>query len=327
MKLPHRRQFLHLAAGAAVQPTLPRTARAQTYPTRPITMIVPFPAGGATDVVARTIAESMRISLGQAIVIENVTGASGTIGVGRTARATPDGYTIDVGQLASHVAPGAIYSLRYDAARDFEPIAPLGSIPLVLYAKKNMPGKDLPEMIAWLKANPDKASHGNVTLLTHAVAALFQKETGTRFQLVPYRGEAPAIQDLLAGHIDLVWTSPNSLPHVQSGGLKAYMVTTKERLSKAPDIPTAAELGIPALLFLPWWGLFAPRDTPKDIVARLNAAVVDALADSKVQQRLSDLGMNIYPRFQQTPEFMRTMVKADVERWYPIINAAGIKPE
>jgi tripartite-type tricarboxylate transporter receptor subunit TctC len=326
MKLP-RRRFLLLATGAAALPTASRIARAQTYPTRPITMIVPFPPGGGTDVVARTIAEPMRISLGQSIVIENVTGGSGTIGVGRTARATPDGYTIDVGQLSSHVVPGAIYSLRYDAARDFEPIIPLGSFPLVLYAKRNMPGKDLPEMIAWLKANPDKASHGNATLLTHAVAALFQKETGTRFQLVPYRGEAPAVQDLLAGHIDLVWTSTNTLIHVQSGGLKAYMTTTRDRLSNAPDIPTATELGMPALLFSPWWALFAPRDTPKNIVDRLNAAAAEALADSKVQQRLSDLGMNIYPRFQQTSEFLRAMVKADVEKWWPIIKAANIKPE
>jgi tripartite-type tricarboxylate transporter receptor subunit TctC len=235
VKLP-RRGFLHLTAGAAVLPALPRIATAQAYPSRPITMIVPFPPGGATDASARIMAERMRILLGQTIVIENVSGGNGTIGVGRTARAAPDGYTIDMGQFSTHVVPGAVISLRYDAERDFEPIGGLGGIPLALYAKKSMPGKDVRELITWLKENPGKASHGNATIGVHAVAALFQKETGTQFQFVPYRGEGPAIQDLLAGHIDLVWASTTSMPHVRSGGIKAYMVTAKNRLSIAPDM-------------------------------------------------------------------------------------------
>ena len=271
MKLPRRRRFLHLAAGAAALPAVSRVARAQAYPSRPITMIVPFPAGGGTDVLARIMAERMRISLGQSIVIENVTGGYGTIGVGRTARAAPDGYTIDMGQFSSHVVPGAITNLPYDAERDFEPIGGLGRLPVLLYAKKTTPGKDFQELIAWLKANPGKASHGNVTVMMHAFAALFQKETGTQFQLVPYRGEAPAIQDLLAGHIDLVWTGPTSLMHVRS------------------------EVGLPAFTLSPWWGMFAPKGTPKTVIEKLNGAAVEALADPVVRQRLASLEMDIFP--------------------------------
>jgi len=327
MKLP-RRNFLHLAAGAAALPAISGIARAQVYPSRPITMIVPFPAGGGTDVLARIMAERMRISLGQSIVIENVTGGYGTIGVGRTARAAPDGYTIDMGQFSSHVVPGAITNLPYDAERDFEPIGGLGRLPLLLYAKKTMPGKDLQELIAWLKANPGKASHGNVTVTMHAFAALFQKETGTQFQLVPYRGEAPAIQDLLAGHIDLVWTGPTSLMHVRSGGIKAYLVTAKDRLSSAPNIPTAAEVGLPAFTFSPWWGMFAPKGTPKTVIEKLNGAAVEALADPVVRQRLlASLEMDISPPSEQTPAFLGWLVKSDIEKWWPIIKAAGIKDE
>jgi tripartite-type tricarboxylate transporter receptor subunit TctC len=326
MKLS-RRNFLHLVAGVAALPAVSRIAWAQAYPTRPITMIVPFPAGGTTDVLARIMAERMRISLGQSIVIENVTGGYGTIGVGRTARAAPDGYTIDMGQFSSHVVPGAITNLPYDAERDFEPIGGLGRLPVLLYAKKTMPGKDLQELLAWLKANPGKASHGNVTVMMHAFAALFQKETGTQFQLVPYRGEAPAIQDLLAGHIDLVWTSPNSLMHVRSGGIKAYLVTAKDRLSSAPNIPTAAEVGLPAFAFSPWWGMFAPKGTPKTVIEKLNGAAVEALADPVVRQRLASLEVDIFPPSEQTPASLGLLVKSDIEKWWPIIRAAGIKDE
>jgi len=190
-----------------------------------------------------------------------------------------------------------------------------------------MPGKDLQELIAWLKANPGKASHGNVTVMMHAFAALFQKETGTQFQLVPYRGEAPSIQDLLAGHIDLVWTGPTSLMHVRSGGIKAYLVTAKDRLSSAPNIPTAAEVGLPAFTFSPWWGMFAPKGTPKTVIEKLNGAAVEALADPVVRQRLASLEMDIFPPSEQTPASLGLLIKSDIEKWWPIIKAAGIKDE
>jgi tripartite-type tricarboxylate transporter receptor subunit TctC len=326
MKL-RRRKVLHLAASAAALPAMPLIASALDYPTRPITMIVPFPPGGATDTSARVMGERMRISLGQPIIIENLSGANGTIGLARTARAAPDGYTIDMGQFSTHIAPGAIYDLRYDAERDFDPIGALGGIPLALYAKKDMPGKDLRELIAWLKKNPGKATHGNVTVGAQAVAALFQKETGTQFQPVPYRGEGPAIQDLLAGHIDLVWTSTTSMPYVQSGGVKAYMVTAEDRLKIAPDIPTAVEVGLPALTFSFWWGMFAPKDTPDGVIKILNSASMEALTDLTVRQRLANMGMEIFPPSDQTPEWLRSRVKADIEKWWPIIRAANIQPD
>ena len=322
-----RRKFLHVVAGTLALPAVSRIAWAQTYPSRPITMIVPFPPGGTTDVIARSMAERMKASLGQPIIVENVSGANGTIGVGRLARAAPDGYTIDMGQFSSHVVPGAIYTLPYDAARDFEPIAPVGTIPSVLYAKKAMPGKDLGELISWLKENPNKASHGNTTAGTHAFAALFQKETGTRFLLVPYRGEAPAVQDLLAGHIDLMWNSTNNLVQVRAGGIKAYAVTAKTRLSIAPDIPTFEEAGLPALSFYFWWALFAPKGTSKEIIDILNAAALKALADPVVRQRFSDLGLETYPRAQQTPDALGAIVKTDIAKWWPIIKAANIRGE
>jgi tripartite-type tricarboxylate transporter receptor subunit TctC len=272
--------------------------------------------------------ERMRLSLGQPIVIENLSGANGTIGLARTARAAPDGYTIDMGQFSTHIAPGAIYDLRYDAERDFEPIGAIGGIPLALYARKDMPGKDLRGLIAWLKDNPGKATHGNVTVGAQAVAALFQKETGTQLQSVPYRGEGPAIQDLLAGHIDLLWSSTTSMPYVQSGGVKAYVVTAKARLSIAPDVPTAAEAGLPAAFtFSFWWGMFAPKGTPEGVIRRLNSAAMEALTDPTVRQRLQNIGMDIYPPSDQSPEWLGSRVKADIEKWWPIIKAANIKPE
>jgi tripartite-type tricarboxylate transporter receptor subunit TctC len=304
-----------------------RVASALDYPTRPITMIVPFAPGGPTDTSARIMGERMRLSLGQPIIIENLSGANGTIGLGRTARAAPDGYTIDMGQFGTHIVPGAIYDLHYDAERDFDPIGALGGISLALYAKKDMPGRDLRELITWLKENPGKATHGNVGAGAQAVAALFQKETGTQFQSVPYRGEGPGIQDLLAGHIDLVWTSTTSMPYVQSGLIKAYMVTAEDRLKIAPNIPTAAEVGLPALIFSFWWGMFAPKGTPDSVIKRLNSASMEALTDQTVRQRLENIGMDIFPPSDQTPEWLRSRVKADIAKWWPIIKAANIKPE
>lgn len=323
-----RRKFLHLAAGAAVLPALRRTAKAEAYPSRPVTILVPFAAGGLTDVLARILAEPMRKSLGQSVIIENVSGADGSIGIGRAARARPDGYTIDLGDRNNHVLNGAFYSLPYDLLRDFAPIAPLVMTPFVIFSRKTMPANDLTGLIAWLKANPDKASTG-IFIVTHRLmVAQFQKETGTRFAAVPYRGGAPAMQDLLAGQIDVLFGTPDQLPLARDGSIKAFAVTTDTRLALAPDIPTVREMGLPAFsAFTGWFGLFAPAGTPGDIIARLNKAAVESLADPVVQSRLAELGQDMFPRDQQTPETLGALVKADAETWWPVIKAFGIKAE
>jgi tripartite-type tricarboxylate transporter receptor subunit TctC len=322
-----RREFLRLAAGAAALPAVSRIAWAQAYPMRPITMIVPFPPGGNVDVIGRVLAERMRGSLGQPVIIENVSGANGSIGVGRAARARPDGYTIDLGFLGGHVLNGAFYSLQYDVLNDFEPISPLVATPYVIFARKTLAANDLRELIAWLKANPDKASAAIVTVGTHLVTAYFQKETGTRFALVPYRGTAPAMQDLVSGQIDLSFDLPSQLPLMRAGNIKAYAVTSDTRLAVASDIPTVGEMGLPALSSSTWFGFFAPRGTPKNIIGKLNAAAMEALADPAVRSRLVDLGMDIFPRERQTPEALGALVQTDAEKWWPIIKESGIKAE
>jgi tripartite-type tricarboxylate transporter receptor subunit TctC len=319
--------LLRLAAGAAALPSVSHIARAEAYPTRPITMIVSFAAGAGGDVVGRVVAEQMRGSLGQPIIIENVTGADGRIGVGRAARARPDGYTIDLGSINTHVLNGAFYSLPYDVLNDFAPISPLVTSPAVLFAKKAMPAKDLNELIAWLKANPNKASAGVTAVGYRLLAAFFQKETGTQFALVPYRGVPPAVQDLAAGQIDLWFGTADQLPVARAGSIKAYAVASDARMAVAPDIPTFGEIGLPALSYSAWVGLFAPKGTPRDFVARLNAAVVGALADQAVRSRLVDLGWEIFPRERQTPEALAAMQKADAEKWLPLVKEFGIKAQ
>ena len=327
MKLP-RRRFLHLAAGGAALPVLSPIARAQTYPSRPITLVVPFPAGGSTDAVGRILAERMRVSLGQAVVIENVGGAGGSIGVGRVARATPDGYTLDIGQWDTHVANGATFALSYDVVKDFEPIALLSSNPFLILAKKAVPADDLKGLVAWLKANPDKASQAIPTAGSHVAGLLFQKETGTRFAFVPYRGGGPAMQDLVAGQIDLmIIQAAVALPQVRAGAVKAYAVTAGSRFAAAPEIPSVDELGLAGIHISGWFALFAPKGTPAAIVSKLNAAAVEALANPNVRARLETLGQEIFPREQQTPAALAAYHKAEIERWWPIIKAANIKPE
>ena len=302
----------------------------QVYPSHPVTVVVPFPAGGPTDTVARIVAEPMHASLGQAVIIENVTGAAGIIGTGRVARATSDGYTLGAGFWGTHVLNGALYTLPYDVLRDFEPIALLASNPQLIVARGAMPAMDLSELIAWLKANPDKASQGTagVGSPAHVSGAFFQSVTGTRFQFVPYRGAAPAMQDLVAGRIDMMIDNPvTSLPHVRSGGIKAFAVTAKTRLAQAPEILTVDEAGLPGFYLSNWGGLWAPKGTPKDVIAKLNVAVVDALADPAVRRRIADQGMGIAPPEQQTPEGLRAIHRAEIEKWWPIIKAAGIKGE
>jgi tripartite-type tricarboxylate transporter receptor subunit TctC len=323
-----RRRFLSLAAGAAALPAVSRVARAQAYPTRPITMIVPSAAGGgAANVTGRLVAERMRKSLGQPIIIENVGGADGSIGVGRTARARPDGYTIDVGYTGTHVLNAAFYSLPYNVLNDFAPISPLVMTSAVLFVRKDMPAKDLKELITWLRANPNEASAGVTALGGRLLFTFFEKETGTKFALVPYRGAAPEMQDLAAGQIDLTFANPDLLPLMRAGNINAYAVTSDTRLAQAPDLPTFAEMGLPALSQSFWWGLFAPKGTPKDIIGKLNAAAVEALADPVVRSRLTDLGLEIFPRERQTPEALAALVKADAEKWWPIIKELGIKAE
>ena len=325
MKL-RRRTFLQFAGAAAASAFAP-VARAQVYPARPITMVVPFAAGGPADIPGRVIAERMRKSFGQPVVIENIGGAAGSIGAGRVARATPDGYTIVLGNMSTHVMNGAFYSLAYDVLNDFAPISPLVTTPVVLFAKKTMPAANLQELIDWLRANPGKASAGFASVTFQVVNLFFQKAIGTRIALIPYRGSAPGMQDLVAGQTDLYFTTPVELPLVRAGSVKAHAVTSDMRLAVAPDIPTFAELGLPSLSFSNWYGLFAPKGTPRDIVTKLDAAAVDALADPAVQSRLADLGYEAFPRERQTPEALGAMQKADAEKWWPIIREAGIKAE
>jgi tripartite-type tricarboxylate transporter receptor subunit TctC len=325
-----RRQSLHLAAGAAALPAVSRIARAQTYPTRPITIVVPFASGGGTDVVGRIIAERLRVSLGQPVIIENVTGANGSIGAGRVARAAPDGYTLVDGAWNTHVANGALYSLQYDVSKDFEPIAPLARTPFLIVANRALSAADLSGLIAWLKSNPGKATVGTLGVgsVQHVGGILFQKMTGTRFGFVPYRGAAPAVQDLVAGHIDWMMAGPNdALPHWRSSAIKAYAAMAQTRLASAPEIPTVDEAGLRGFFLENWFALWAPKGTPKNVVAKLSTAVSDALADPSVPTRLAHLGLETFPRDQQTPEALRALQKAEIEKWWPIIKAAGIRAE
>jgi len=303
---------------------------AQVYPSRPITIIVPFPAGGPTDTIARIVSEVMSASLAQSVIVENVTGAAGTIGAGRVARAAPDGYTLCVGFLGTHVLNGAIYSLDYDIVKDFEPIALLASNPQLIVAKKALPAQDLKELIAWLKANPGKATQGSAGIGSpaHVSGAYFQRSTGTTFQFAQYRGAAPAMQDLVGGHIDLMFDQPpNSLPHMRDGKIKAYAVTAKARLASAPDIPTVDEAGLPRFYISVWSGMWAPKGTPQEVVSKLNAAVVDALANQTVQRRLADLGQEVPARDQQTPAALAAYQAAQIEMWWPIVKSMNLKPE
>jgi tripartite-type tricarboxylate transporter receptor subunit TctC len=325
MKRP-RHAFLQLAAAAALS-AVSLIAQAETYPTRPITMIVTYAVGANTDAVGRLLAQRMTTSLGRPLIVENVGGANGSIGAARVARAKADGYTILLGGQDTHVINGALYSLQYDVLKDFAPILPLVRGSYVLMARNAMPGKDVPELIAWLKANPNKASAGINSSSAHLLMALFQKETATRFAFVPYRGGSLSIQDLVAGQTDLGFYAPFQLPLVRTGSIKAYAVTSDTHLVLAPDIPTFAEMGLPALSYSTWNGLFAPKGTPADIVGKLNAAAVEALADPSVRSRLADLGNEIFPRDQQTPEALGALVRADAEKWWPIIKEMGIRAE
>src|SRR5262245_59712696 len=334
MNIP-RRRFLHLAAVAAALPATGRMARAQAYPSRPITMVVPVSAGGAMDTLARIVAEGMRASLGQPIIVENVTGAAGRIGVGRVASASPDGYTLSYAAFATHVINGAVYALPYDVVEDFEPVALISSTPWLIAIKNGLAANDLAVndlkgLIAWLKANPDKASAGTVGAgsPSHLSGVLLQNMTGTRFQFVPYRGNAPAVQDLVGGQIDMMIVDPVTLlPQLRAGRIKVVAVMAMSRTATAPDIPTVDEAGSPGLYIAPWQAIWTPKGTPRDVIAKLNQAVVNALADPAIRQKLADQSYEIGPREEQSPEYLRAFHKAEIEKWWPIIKAANIRAE
>ena len=305
-------------------------ASAQPYPSRPITMVVPFAAGGPVDTVARILAEPMKKALGQTVLVDNTTGAAGTIGVGRVARAAPDGYLLSIGHWSTHVVNGAIYQLTYDLLKDFEPVAMLASNPMIIVTKSAAPISKPDELVPWLKSNKQSLMVGTagVGSGTHMGGLYLQNTTGAKFDYVPYRGSGPALQDLLAGQLDLIVDQlSNALPQVRGGRIRAHAVTAKARSTAAPDIPTVDEVGLNGLYTSIWYGIWAPKVTPKNVIGKLNAAVVESLADPVVQQRFSALGLEIMPRDQQTPEALRAHQKSEIDKWWPMIKAAGIKAE
>jgi tripartite-type tricarboxylate transporter receptor subunit TctC len=305
-------------------------ASAQTYPARPITIVVPFAAGGPADAMARVFGDRMGRSLGQQVIIEDVVGAGGSVGVGRVVRAAPDGYTVGIGHWSTHVVNGAIYDLPYDLLKDLEPVARLPANPQFIVSRKGVPAANLKELIAWLKANESKVTAGTAGAgsASHVAGVYFQTITGTHFPFVPYRGTGPAMNDLIAGQIDLIVDqTSNSMPQVKAGTIKAYAVTAKERIASAPDIPTVDEAGVPGLYISVWYGLWVPKGTPKEIIARLNAAAVEAMADPAVRKRMDTFGLETPPRDQQTAQALGALQKAEIEKWWPIIKAAHISGE
>jgi tripartite-type tricarboxylate transporter receptor subunit TctC len=299
-------------------------AQAQRYPSRQITLVVPFPPGGSTDVAARIMAEYMRPLLGQSVIIENVGGAGGSIGVGRVARAAPDGYTIDIGQWDTHVG-STIYNLNYDLQKDFAPIGLVSNNPQLMVAKKNLPADGLKALVAWMKANPGKITFVNQNAAANVTGVLFEKATGQKVQFIPYRGAGPAMTDLVSGQVDLlIVQGAVALPQVRAGTIKAIANLSPQRSASMPDIPTSDEGGVPGLYMSGWFGLFAPKGTPKDIIAKLNSAMVAALANPAVKARFTELGLDVAPREQQSPEGLAAFQQAEIDKWWPIIKAAGI---
>jgi tripartite-type tricarboxylate transporter receptor subunit TctC len=305
-------------------------ASAQSFPTRPVTAIVPASAGGPTDTIGRIVMARAQQILGQTIIIENVGGASGTIGTGRVVRAEPDGYTLGIGGPNHYVVNASVYSLNYDTLKDFEPISMLSNGPMLIMSRNSIPAKNLTELIAWLKANPDNVTFGTGGLASppHISGLSLQAITGNRFQFVPFRGSAPAMQQVLGGQLDMIIDQASSaLSIAKSGGVRAYAVTAKQRLASAPEIPTVDEAGLPGFHVSIWQGIWAPKGTPRDVIAKLNAAVAGALADPTVQKRLADIGQELPTREQMTPAGFGAFHKAEMDKWTPIIKAANIKPE
>src|SRR5437762_4492355 len=303
-------------------------AAAQNFPSRPITIIVPFSAGGPSDAMARILAERMKTVLGEAILVENVTGAGGSIGVGRAVRSPPDGYTLSFGHLGTHVANGAVYKLGYDLVADLEPVVLLPSNPMVVVSKNAVPAKSLDELLAWLRSRPTPAAAGTAGAGSgsHIAGLYFENVSGIKLQYVPYRGTAPAMNDLVAGQIDLIVDqTSNSIGQVRAGNIRAYAVTDDKRVEQASDIPTTDEAGLPGFHMTLWSGLWVPKGTPKDVVAKLNAAAVDALNDSAVRKQLENLGLQMPPKDQLTPDALGAWQKAEIAKWWPMIKAANVK--
>jgi tripartite-type tricarboxylate transporter receptor subunit TctC len=318
------------AALIAAAVLAPHIVAAQTYPTRPITIVVPFAAGGPTDILARLFGERIRAALGQPVLVENVTGAGGSIGVARAVAALPDGYTISIGNFSTHVASGAVYPLKFDLLRSLDPLVLLPSNPMLVVLRKDFPAADLKGLVAWLKANPGRAAAGTagVGSGSHIAAAFLANLAGSPMQFVPYRGVAPAIQDLIAGQIDLmVDQASNSLPQVRQGSIRALAVTATTRLASAPEIPTVAEAGLPDLLMETWNGMWVPHGTPRAIVDRINGIVVNALGEPAVRERLAGLGLDGPPADQRSPDAFGAFHKAEIAKWWPIIKAAHISVE
>ena len=303
-------------------------ALAENFPSHPITVIVPFSAGGPSDAMMRIMAERMKVTLGEPVLIENVTGAGGSLGVGRTVRSPPDGYTIGFGHLGTNVANGVIYKLGYDLVTDLEPVVLLPSNPMVIVSKNAVPAKSLGELLAWLKARPTPATAGTAGAGSgsHIAALYFESVTGIKLQYVPYRGTAPAMTDLVAGQIDLIVDqTSNSISQVRAGTIRAYAVTDTNRVESAPDIPTTDEAGLAGFHMTLWSGLWVPKNTPKDIVAKLNAAAVDALNDQAVRKQLENLGLQMPPKDRLSPEALGTWQKAEIAKWWPMLKAANVK--
>ena len=303
-------------------------ALAENFPSHPITVIVPFSAGGPSDAMMRIMAERMKVTLGEPLLIENVTGAGGSLGVGRTVRSSPDGYTVGFGHLGTNVANGAIYKLGYDLVTDLEPVVLLPSNPMIIVSKNAVPAKSLGELLAWLKARPTPATAGTAGAGSgsHIGALYFESVTGIKLQYVPYRGTGPAMTDLVAGQIDLIVDqTSNSISQVRAGAIRAYAVTDTKRVESAPDIPTTDDVGLPGFHMTLWSGLWVPKDTPKDIVAKLNAAAVDALNDPTVRKQLENLGLQMPPGDQRSPEALGSWQKAEIAKWWPMIKAANVK--
>jgi tripartite-type tricarboxylate transporter receptor subunit TctC len=307
--------------------TIAANAQAQPFPSRQITLVVPFPPGGSTDVAARIMADRMRAPLGQPVIIENVGGAGGSIAVGRVARAAPDGYTIDIGQWDTHVG-SIIYKLDYDLQKDFEPIGLLSVNPQLLVARKDLPADNLKDLVAWMKANPGKINFVNQNAAANVSGVLFEKLTGQKLHYIPYRGAGPAMTDLVAGQVDLlVVQGAAALPQIRAGKIKAIANLSPQRSASIPDIPTSDEGGVPGLYMSGWFGFFAPKGTPKDVIATLNSVMVQALADPAVRARFTELGLDVASREQQTPEGLASFQKAEIDKWWPIIKEAGISAQ
>jgi tripartite-type tricarboxylate transporter receptor subunit TctC len=305
-------------------------ARADSFPSHPITLVVPFSAGGPTDAMARIIAEHMRTTLGQNLVIENVTGAGGSLGVGRVVRAAPDGYTVSIGHLGTHVANGAIYKLGYDLVTDLEPVVLLPSNPMIIVSNNAVPAKSLKDLLAWLKSRPTPPTAGTAGAgsASHIAGLNFENVTGIKLQYVPYRGTAPALTDLVAGQIDVIVDQlSNSIAQVRAGTIRAYAITDDKRVESASDIPTTDEAGLPGFHMTLWSGLWVPKGTPKDIVSKLNAAAVDALNDPAVRKKFEDLGLQMPPAEKLSPEALGAWQKAEIAKWWPMIKAADVKVE